>query len=68
MIDEWKICYLPTFPNGELLDKDHPFQTAYIYEKTQKDAVLKLKEELPGLKLKIHHATHSLVSEMQYHS
>ena len=67
MIDNWKICYVATYPNGEMLDSDNPFKTANINAKTSAEAIEKLKEEFRGCKIAIHGTPmHSLISEHEY--
>ena len=50
----YSICYCAKYPNGDLLDKDQPFKTAYIEAGNEKEACISLKLKFPGMKLSVH--------------
>ncbi len=52
-MDQYKICYTAKWPDGKLLDPKKPFMEAFIEGASKEDAMMSLKNEFPGLKLKV---------------
>ena len=53
MIDYYKICYTAQYPDGKLLDPSKPFMDAYVIASSKDEAITSLKDEFPGLDIKI---------------
>lgn len=67
--NDWAICASISYPNGELLDKDHPFGTYHIEASTEDEAIEKLKNEFLGCKVTIYgKLKHSIVTEDEYNN
>lgn len=45
-VKTWKITYCGWITEGELLDKQNPFKTAYVSAETAEDAIKVLRAEL----------------------
>lgn len=53
MVNQYKICYVATWPDGKLLDPKRPYMDAYILASTKNEALQKFNDEFPMLKLKV---------------
>lgn len=53
MVSTYKICYLAQWPDGKLLDEKKPYAEAFVQASSKREAMMKLLEELNGLKVKI---------------
>jgi len=52
-MNQYKICYTATWPDGKLLDPKKPCMNAYIEADSEVEAAAKLMNELQGLKVKV---------------
>lgn len=52
-MNQYKICYTATWPDGKLLDPKKPCLNAYIEAESDTEAAATLKSELQGLTIKV---------------
>ena len=50
-MNAFKICYTAQYPDGKLLDPLKPYLEANIIASSRTEAICKLKDEFPGLKV-----------------
>ena len=52
-MNQYKICYTATWPDGKLLNPKKPCMDAYIEADSEVEAAAKLMNALQGLKVKV---------------
>lgn len=67
MINVWAICASIKFPNGDLLDRNKPFDTYYVVANDANDAIGILHEEFSACNVVVAGTpTHITMSTYEY--